>query len=46
MANIEKANSKSLSKEVIGTLTVFSHINAYGMLSVVIKKSRTESLCL
>ena len=46
MANIKKENSKSLSEEVIDTLTVFSHMNAYGMLPVVIIKSKKESLCL
>ena len=44
MANIEKENSKPLSEEAIDTL--INCFLAYGMLPVVIIKSKTESFCL
>ena len=46
MVNIKKENAKTWSEEAVDTLTVFSHINAYGMLPVVIIKTKVESLCL
>ena len=42
----EKENSKTWSEEAIDKLTVFSHKNTYGMLPMVIIKTKTESICL
>ena len=43
MANIKKGKSKTWSEEAINTLI---HMTTYGMLPVVIIKTKTESLCL
>ena len=43
MTNMKKEKLKTWSEEAIDTLTVFSHMNAYGMLPVVIIKTKTES---
>ena len=43
MANIKKGKSKAWSEEAINTLI---HMTTYGMLPVVIIKTKTESLCL
>ena len=47
MANLKKEHLKTWSEEAIDTLiNCFSHTNTYGMLPVVIIKTKTESLCL
>ena len=42
----EKENSKTWSEEAIDKLTVFSHKNTYGMLPMVIIKTKTKYLPL
>ena len=56
MANIKKENLKTWSEEAIDTFShihnqlpsaiVFSHMNAYGMLPMVIIKIKTVKFCL
>ena len=43
MTNIKKGKSKAWSEEAINTLI---HMITYGMLPVVIIKTKTESFCL
>ena len=56
MANIKKENLKTWSEEAIDTFShihnqlpsaiAFSHMNAYGMLPMVIIKIKTVKFCL